>query len=527
MIESAELCISLLAIVAAIALLARALKVPGPILLMVGGLLLALVPGLPHLRLDPGFALMLFLPPLVYAAAVQTSWPDFRANLRPIGLLAVGCVLFTTAAVAVTAHFLMGMNWALACVLGAVVSPPDAVAATSIAGRLTVPRRIVTVLEGEGMVNDATALIVYRFATAAVVYGSFSLARAGLTFGLVVVGEVAWGLVVGYVSTWFRRMADDDKVAVTVSLLTPFAAYWPAEHLGGSGVIATVAAGLWVSWNAPKLISSTSRLQGWFFWDLMIFLVEGLLFLLTGLQFRDVLKSDFSQYSGWQLGGYAGALCVVIVLVRFLWVFPGTYLPRLIPAIGRKDPHPPWQYPTVVAFAGMRGGISLAAALGLPLELSKGGAFPDRDLIIFLTFCVILVTLVGQGLTLPLLIRATGVDRRGKTESGEERERELEARLDLVHTSTDRLRKLASEKSLAQDMVDQLIARREGRMQHLRRYKDDQTEQAHQLEQIEMQLLQSERDRLNDLFHDGKITDSTRRAIEHELDLQEAKLRRE
>ncbi len=524
MIISAQLCISLLAVVAAVSLLAKRLNVPGPILLVPAGLLLAVVPGLPHLRLDPAFALMLFLPPLIYSAAVNTSWPDFRANLRPISLLAVGCVLFTTAAVAATAHYLIGMSWQLGCVLGAVVSPPDAVAATSIAGRLSVPRKIVTILEGEGMVNDATALIVYRFATAAVIYGSFSIMQAGVTFLAVVTFETIWGLFVGFLSATVRKFAADPRVEITVSLLTPFAAYWPAEHLGGSGVIATVTAGLWVSWNGPRFMSSGARLQGWFFWDLMVFLVEGLLFLLTGLQFRDVLKADVKAYSVSHLAYDAAVVCVVIIVVRFIWVFPGTYLPRLFPSIANAEPRPPWQSPTIVAFSGMRGGISLAAALALPFELSPGVPFPQRDLIIFLTFCVILVTLVGQGLTLPVLIRALGVHHLGAEESKRERQTELDARCEIIEASTQKLKELTRERGIAQDVVDQLRSRRDGHVRHLNRYNSGQLDQAHAVEQLEKDLLRVERARLYELLKHGKISDGIRRLIEHELDLQEAKL---
>jgi Na+/H+ antiporter len=524
MIESAQLCILLLAVVAAVAIAARRLAVPAPILLVPAGLMLALFPGLPHLRLNPAFALMLFLPPLIFSAAVNTSWPDFRENLRPISLLAVGCVLFTTVAVAVTAHYLLGFSWALGCVLGAVVSPPDAVAATSIAGRLSVPRRIVTILEGEGMANDATALIVYRFATAAVIYGSFSLWNAGLMFIAVVVCETIWGLLVGYGSSLIRKWANDPRVEITISLLTPFAAFWPAEHLGGSGVIATVAAGLWISWNGPTFMSSGSRLQGWVFWDLMVFLVEGLLFLLTGLQFRDVVKADMSAYPLPRLIADAALICTVIILVRFIWVFPGTYLPRLIPSIRQREEKPPWQTPTIVAFAGMRGGISLAAAIALPFEISPGIPFPHRDLIIFLTFAVILVTLVGQGLTLPMLIRRLGVNLRGDEESATERKRELEARLNIVNAGIDRLGVIAIERGLAPDIVDQLKARRESHVGHLSRYQNGDSEQAHIVEEVERDLLGAERKRLYELLRAGRINDSTRRAIEHELDLQEAKL---
>jgi CPA1 family monovalent cation:H+ antiporter len=271
-------------------------------------------------------------------------------------------------------------------------------------------------------------------------------------------------------------------------------------------------------------MSSSARLQGWFFWDLMVFLVEGLLFLLTGLQFRDVLKADMSAYSLPQLIGDAIIICAVIIIVRFIWVFPGTYLPRLIPSIARREPFPPWTRPAIVAFAGMRGGISLAAALALPFEVSSGVPFPHRDLIIFLTFSVILVTLVGQGLTLPMLIRKLGVNVHGEEESAEERHRELDARLKIVNAGVDRLDQLTTERGLSAEVAAQLKSRRDVHICHINRYQNGDAKQAHAIEQVERDLLKAERKRLYELLRAGEINDATRRVIEHELDLQEARL---
>ena len=292
MIPTIQTLVVLLAVAAAVAVVAARLQIPAAILLVVSGIGLALIPGLPPVELAPELVLLLLLPPLIYSAAVAMSWREFRFNLRPIALLAVGCVVFTTASVAAACHWLLGMDWSVGFVLGAIVSPPDAVAPLAIARRLQVPHRILVVLEGEGLANDATALILYRFAVAAVAVGTFSLGPAVGTFAAIVVGEILWGIGVGWLSLRLRRWVNDPRIEITLSLLTPYLAFWPPQNVGGSGVLATVTCGLYISWNGLRLISSATRLQGIFFWDLLIYLIEGLVFLITGLQARTLIRSE-------------------------------------------------------------------------------------------------------------------------------------------------------------------------------------------------------------------------------------------
>src|SRR6185436_1807955 len=300
LISTVQILVLLLAVVAAVAVLAVRLKIPAAILLVITGVILALVPGLPAVELAPELVLLLVLPPVIYSSAVAMSWREFKFNLRPIALLAVGCVVFTTVAAAAATHWLLGFPWAVGFVLGAIVSPPDALAPLSIARRMQIPHRILVVLEGEGLANDATALILYRFAVAAVSLGVFS-------FGVILVGEVIWGLVVGWLMLRLRRWVADTRVEITLSLLTPYLAYWPPEHLGGSGVLATVTAGLYISWNGLRLISAATRLQGIFFGDFLIYLIEGMVFLLTGLQARAV-AAGVHRYSVAELAAAAAVV---------------------------------------------------------------------------------------------------------------------------------------------------------------------------------------------------------------------------
>src|SRR5215467_7625436 len=285
-----QLIVLLFVVVAAAAVLAARLKTPPSILLVVIGVLLALILGLPAITLAPEVVLLIVLPPLIYSSSFRMSWREFRFSLRPIALLAVGCVVFTTVAVAAAAHWLLGLSWAVGFVLGAIVSPPDALAPLSIARRLQIPRRILVVLEGEGLANDATALILYRFAVAAVGAGAFSLGEAFGEFAAIVAGEIVWGVAAGWLMLRLRRVVGDPRIEILLSILTPFLAYWPPQYLGGSGVLATVTTGLYVSWNGLLLISAATRLQGIFFWDLFIYLTEGMVFLITGLQARSLVE---------------------------------------------------------------------------------------------------------------------------------------------------------------------------------------------------------------------------------------------
>ncbi|MDB5484642.1 MAG: Na+/H+ antiporter, partial [Tardiphaga sp.] len=348
----------LLGVLAFGALLARKLDIAPAVLLLAMGVGLAFVPGLPALELPPTLVLLVVLPPLIYSASVAMSWREFRANLRPITLLAIGCVLFTACAVATVTHYAIGIPWGIGFLLGAIVAPPDVVAPLAIARKLRLPRRILVILEGEGLANDATALILYRFATVAITTGAFSLPKATATFGAVVICEILFGVAVGWISLRTRKWARDPKIEITLSMVTPYLAFWIPEHLGGSGVLATVACGLYISWSGPLLISSATRLQGVFFWDLVIYLIEGLLFLLTGFQMRLLIEKskDFA------IGNILMAIALVSVLVvaaRFIWVFAATYLPRLISKTMRKrDPPPDWRLTFVIAFTGVRGAVS-------------------------------------------------------------------------------------------------------------------------------------------------------------------------
>src|SRR5215468_9079543 len=362
----------LVAVLVIVAIVARRLNIAPSILLVTAGILLALTPGLPRIELAPELVLLGILPPLIYLAGVAMSWREFRFNLRPIVLLAFGCVVFTTCAVAATAHWLLGMPLAVGFVLGAIVAPPDAVAPLSVMRQLGVPRRLAVILQGEGVADDATALILYRFAVAAAGTGLFSLGEAAGTFVLIVIGEIAYGIGIGWLSLRLRRWTRDPRAEITLSLLTPYAAFLLPAHLGGSGVLATVAAGLFVSWNGPLLIPAATRLQGIFFWDLLVYLLEGLVFLVTGLQMRTLLdRADI--FPLYQPTLAVLLTVVVIVIARFVWVYPAAYLPRWLSAkVARRDPLPPWQWLFFLAFVGVRGVVSLAAALAIPLTTSSG-----------------------------------------------------------------------------------------------------------------------------------------------------------
>src|SRR5881398_939630 len=319
----------LLGVLAGTALLARRVNIAPAILLLLAGIALPFVPGMPSLELPPELVLLVVLPPLIYSASVAMSWREFRHNLRPIILLAVGCVIFTAFAVAAATHYLIGLPWGTGFLLGAIVAPPDVVAPLAIARKLGMPRRILVILEGEGLANDATALILYRFAVVAISTGMFSLPKAAGSFVVIVAAEVLFGAAVGWWSLRARHRARDPQVEITLSLITPYIAYWIPEHLGGSGVIATVACGLYISWNGPLLISSATRLQGIFFWDLIIYLIEGLLFLLTGFQMRSLFEKS-KTFPLDDILIATALVTVMIVIARFAWVYPATYLPRML-----------------------------------------------------------------------------------------------------------------------------------------------------------------------------------------------------
>jgi Na+/H+ antiporter len=522
-----DIFVGLLLAVAVLALVARKLHIPYPILFVLGGLLLGGMPGLPKVRLDPELVFFLFLPPLLFPAALFTSWRDFRLNLRPISLLAIGLVLFTTVAVAYFAHYFMNLPLAVGFVLGAIISPPDAIAATAIAERLKVPRRIVTILEGESLVNDATALVAYRFAVVAVISGSFSLAHASGQFFIVGIGGILIGLAVGWLAEQFHRRVDDAPIEITVSLLTPFAAYLLAERLDVSGVLAVVVAGLYLGRRMPELLTFKTRLQGGPVWEMVEFLLNGFVFILIGLQLPEVLRAlsghDIPIH---RLIWYALLISFAVILIRILWVFPAAYLPRLLfKSIRDRDPYPSWRHVTIIGWTGMRGVVSLAAALALPLTIQNGEPFPGRDLILFLTFVVILGTLVVQGLSLPPLIRWLGVKDDGSMEK-----EEREARLKANQTALANLNEIAERNPAKADALQRLRVEYED---HIRQVEGAERESSgtplrlfsSEFERLSREALQVERRTILQLRNDNAISDEVLRRIQRDIDLAEARLR--
>jgi CPA1 family monovalent cation:H+ antiporter len=512
-----ELVLGLFVVIVALAYLARRVGVAYPILLVVGGLILGYLPGLPTIALDPDIVFLLLLPPILFGAGFTTPIRDFKANIRPIVLLAVGLVLFSTVVVGVMVNLLVPtMGVAAAFALGAIVAPPDAVAATAIFRQIGAPRRVVTILEGESLFNDATALIAYRFAVAAAVTGTFSAAEAGFAFVYAAIGGVLVGVVVGVLVTNAWRRTADPTLEIMVSLLAPFAAYLPAQALGVSGVLAVVVAGLIVGRGAARALSPDARVMGRAVWEIVIFMINGIAFILIGLQLPSILDA-LGAWTTAQLLGLGLAISLTVIVARIVWVFPATYLPRWLSArVRARDPSPRPKAVFVVSWAGMRGAVTLAAALALPIDPV---AFPERDLMIFLAFCVILATLVGQGLTLPSLVRRLGVvDATGPDAE------ETRARLAAVEAALARLTDLADEYPGHRELIDQLRARYDHEASHISPKSDEPPDEAEQeaLDHLEIRtaVVDAQRETVIRLRDDGVIGDDVLHRIERDLDLE-------
>jgi monovalent cation/hydrogen antiporter len=519
--NSAEVICALLIVVASLAILAKKMALPYPVLQVLGGLALGFIPGLPGVQLAPDMVFLFLLPPLLYPAALFTSWRDFRANLSPISLLAIGLVLITTATIGAVAHALTGLPWPVAFVLGAIVSPPDAVAAAAITSRLRVPRRIVSVLDGESLVNDATALVAYRLAIAAMISGRFSLAEASGHFVFVSLGGAAIGMVVGWLASQVQYRLDDPPVQITISLLTPFVAYIPAERLHVSGVLAVVACGLFLGWRSPQMLTSRTRLNLFMFWEMIVFLLNGLVFVLIGLQLPRILHA-LSGRSLEDLIWHGVLISCVAIAVRIAWVFASANLLRLLSLLLRKgDPYPVWQNVAIVAWTGMRGVVSLAAALSVPLTLSNGSPFPGRDYVLFITFCVILATLVLQGLSLPVLIRRLGVVDDGLTNM-----EERTARLKANEAALAYLAEVDTE--FQQEFVERLRIEYDDRIRQLEvcagADEDRSNRSMASYRHLQQKALDVERRTIIQLRDEYAINDEALRRIQHDLDHAEASL---
>jgi Na+/H+ antiporter len=461
-----ESLILLLGAAALLAQLARTLAVPYPVFLVVGGLVIGFVPGLPTLRIPPEVIFTVFLPPLLNYAAFFTSPRDLRAHLRPIALLAVGLVLFTMSAVALVAHFLIGMPWAVAFVLGAILGPTDPTAAQAVFGRLGVPARVRTIVEGESLVNDGSGLVAYRIAVAAVVGGAFSLWEAGLDFVVMSGGGLLFGVVLGWAVLPLWARVKDSSIFIALSLLTAYAVYILAEDvLHVSGVLAVVSYGLYRGWRDPRIFPDAStRARNISFWGVLIFLLESLLFVLIGQQLPSVI-AGLGEYRAADVLLYGVLIYAALTAARFGWFF---IVPSLNPVFDRvlrtRYFQSPWQQRLLMSWSGMRGAVALAAALAIPVSTSDGSPFPERDLVLFLTFSAILASLVLQGLTLGPLTRAL----RLKGEEGADKLVELETRLEASRAALERLEQLGDDERISSSARERV---REQYEERIRRYR--------------------------------------------------------
>ncbi len=511
----------LLVTVAALTALARAIGVPYPILLVVGGSLVGFVPGVPEVALDPDLVLLVVLPPLLFNAAFFSSGRDLRENMRAIGLTAIGLVLLTTALVAVVAHAAIdGLPWAVAFVLGAIVSPTDPLAAVEITSRLGIPSRTTAVVEGESLINDGSALVIYRTAVAAAVGGSFDALEAMGDFALNVVGGVAIGLVAAALLTRvFRMLPADDVLTTVTSLICGYAAYLPAEEAGVSGVLAAVTAGVLIGRRSPSLSSSGGRLRDSAFWEVLVFLLNAGLFVLVGLQLPGVLERQ--ERSTLTLMALGAAVTGAVIGSRLLWL---NTVPYVLRALDRRESvrhrRAGWRMRLVVAWCGMRGAVSLAAALALPVEV------PERDLVLFLTLTVIFVTLVGQGLTLPWLVQRLGIE-----DDGMSAHEELHARKAATTAALEHIGALREEDWTRSDTLDRMTGlyefRRRRLLQRAGKAQDDEEDaeqRSHSYQRTVRAVLDAQRRRVVELRDEGAISDGVMHVIERELDLEEQRL---
>jgi CPA1 family monovalent cation:H+ antiporter len=518
--ELLEVVLFLLLLSVALGWVARRLNFPYPIALVIGGAALGFLPELPQFPFDPQLILVLVLPPILYQAALLTSWRDFRANIRPIGLLAVGLVIATTLAVGAALKFVVPeIPWAVAFVLGAIVSPPDAVAATAILTRLNVPRRVVTILEGESLVNDASGLVLYKFAVAAVMTGGFSLLDASVEFIGVAIGGVIVGVLLGRIFIFIHRYLGDVFIEVLMTLAVPYITYILAETLHVSGVLAVVAAGLVRGRYAPEIVSAEMRIIARSVWNLLVFLLNSLVFILIGLQLSAIL-GRLTGYSAGDLFLYGTLVSAVAITVRFAWIYPATYIPRLASASFReRDPAPTEQELFIMSWCGMRGIVSLAAALALPFALERGAPFPGRDLIIFLTFVVIAVTLVIQGLSLAPLIRVLRVGT-----DWSEHEEEQHARFALGKAAIAAIDELAAKEGTAPELAERIRAEFAEKIRIAPPGGQILTGGSDIAKRLRRAAIRAERQELIRIWRENKISDDVLHHLEEDLDYQESRL---
>lgn len=527
--QNIELLVILLFFTSILAVFADRIRVSYPILLVLAGLVISFIPGLPSIELKPEIVFILFLPPLLYAAAWTTSWHDFKRAKRPISLLSIGLVVFTSTVVAFVSHWLIpGFSLAQGYLLGGIISPPDAVAATSVFKGLNVPKRVVTILEGESLVNDASGLIVYRYALSAIITGQFILWQASLQFVLVATMGIIIGLAVGYVVYHIHKLIHGHAAVDTaITLISPYFSYLLAEHFHFSGVLAVVTTGLFLSWYSSDIFTHETRIQANAVWNTLIFVLNGVVFIIIGLQLPHIITRAGENCSVYNAIGYGLVISLVTIVVRLIWMYPGAYLPRILSKrIRTTEDRPKPSSVFIIGWAGMRGIVSLAAALAIPLTLQNGQPFPGRDMILFITFCVILVTLVLQGLSLPLLVKKLKVQVLD-----EDSHLEKEVRLKLAYTAISHIEENFSYQPTSEAALAHIKNKYEFRVDQLNGRVRNNTDQIgaeevfKEFHKMQSQLITIERKLIKELKKEGKTSEEIIRKLENEIDLEESSLK--
>jgi Na+/H+ antiporter len=520
----------ILALIAVLAILAKATRQPYPIVFLVGGIALAFVPGVPTIQLAPELVFLVFLPPLIFGDAYVTDWRQFKRFVQPIAALATGLVVVTSISVAYVAHWVIGLPMDVGFVLGAILSPTDTIATDAIAEETGMPRQLMAVLGGESLINDATGLVLYKFAVAAVMIGTFSLGEALMQFVYVAVIGIAIGIgggLLGYRITRFLFEHDltDEVITVTITLITPFLVYLAADRVGASGVLAAATAGMVLGQKGGGMYTPQARIVGHSVWNTLFFVFNGALFIILGLQLRSIF-AELAIFPAATLAQYALAIAATVIGVRFLWVFVARIRFLLPGVVRREGPLPPPRYSFILAWSGMRGIVSLAAALSIPNEVMAGAPFPARDLILFITFAVILVTLLGQGLTLPWFVRTFKV-----VEGDESDTSGAAARVRISEAAMARITELEStfESTTEWEVAGRLRSRYESTATHYRIHVDGTDMEADQLahdreRELVRAAISAERQALDDLRHAGEIDDALFRRMQYDIDLAESRL---
>jgi Na+/H+ antiporter len=528
--ENVSIIVVLLFGITFLGVLSSKFKFPFHIILVLSGIIISLIPDLPVITLNPDVVFLIFLPPLLYGAAWNTSWHDFKAAIRPISLASIGLVFFTTALVAITAYNLIpGISWPLSFLIGAIVSPPDAVAATSVTKGLGLHPRVIAILEGESLVNDASGLIAYKYALTAVAAGNFVLWKAGLNFIWISTAGIGIGLIIGYLLYLVhKKFICDPVLEVTLTFITPFASYLLAEHLEVSGVLAVVTTGLYLSYRSGEIFSNQSRIMAYAVWDVVVFILNGLIFVLIGLQLRNVMDG-IKDYSAGELILYGIVVSLVVIAVRFAWIVPAALVPRWLSKRIRENEPFDKRNMFIVGWTGMRGVVSMAAALAIPLTMENGQTFPHRNVIIYLAFCVILSTLIVLGLPLPWLIK------KMKMQPYSILAEEYEVRNNIVLTAISYIEDNLS--LVPEELLHNIKSKYEVKYNRLQKtdlpanYFGKGTKLPgtifNEFSKIQIDLISVERKALQMLHRSGKASEEILRKVEKELDLEETRLQME